>query len=93
MKLFGVHGESFEAGKDFPTEDIEFNSTPALDLATAKVTREIIGLRMQHGLAGPEIEGELKKRSDCPLHMGRYQVHNYPPGGDQFLLADSLPFR
>lgn len=76
MKLFNVHGDFFADGKDFPTQDIEFNSTPALDLATAKVTREIVDLRMQHGLAGPAIEEALKKRGDCPLQMGRYQVHN-----------------
>lgn len=76
MKLFNVQGDFFPEGQDFPTQDIEFNSTPALDLATAKVTREIIGLRMENGLSGPGIENALKQRSDCPLQMGRYQVHN-----------------
>lgn len=76
MKLFGVQGDFFDEGKASPTQDIEFNSTPALDLATAKVTKEIIGLRMANGLAGPDIENALKQRSDCPLQMGRYQVHN-----------------
>ncbi|MCJ1390109.1 hypothetical protein MMC18_009096 [Xylographa bjoerkii] len=44
MKVFGVVGEMFEDGKECPTQDIEFNSTPALDLADAKTTREIIDL-------------------------------------------------
>lgn len=74
MKLFGVKGEMFDAGADTPTQDIEFNSTPALDLATAKVTREIVDLRMCHGLYGEAIEKEVKKRDDAELQMGRYQV-------------------
>ena len=49
MKVFNVKGDMFDAGKDCPTQDIEFNSTPALDLATAKVTREIIDLRIKYG--------------------------------------------
>jgi len=76
MKLFDVHGDFLEAGKDFPTQDIEFNSTPALDLANAKVTKEIIGLRMQHGLHGKAIEDAVAKRDDVALQMGRYQVRN-----------------
>ena len=42
MKIFGVLGEMFPDGADCPTQDIEFNSTPALDLADAKTTKEII---------------------------------------------------
>lgn len=49
MKVFNVPGEMFEAGKDVPTHDIEFNSTPALDLADAKTTKEIIDLRIKYG--------------------------------------------
>jgi len=49
MKVFNVKGDMFDVGKDYPTQDIEFNSTPALDLATAKVTREIIDLRIKYG--------------------------------------------
>lgn len=36
VKVFNVQGEMFDAGKDFPTQDIEFNSTPALDLCGHK---------------------------------------------------------
>lgn len=74
MKLFGVKGDMFEAGASTDTQDIEFNSTPALDLATAKVTREIVDLRMANGLFGEDIEREIKKRDDAELQMGRYQV-------------------
>lgn len=47
MKVFNVQGEMFDIGKDYPTQDIEFNSTPALDLADAKTTKEIIDLRIK----------------------------------------------
>ena len=47
MKVFDVHGDFFDESKDIPTQDIEFNSTPALDLANARVTREIIDLRIK----------------------------------------------
>ncbi|EPE36826.1 Heme-dependent catalase-like protein [Glarea lozoyensis ATCC 20868] len=55
IKVFKVDGEMFEAGKDFPTHDIEFNSTPALDLADAKTTREIVDLRIKYGKARDEV--------------------------------------
>jgi len=44
MNPFNVIGDMFETGASYPTHGIEFNSTPALDLADAKTTREIIGL-------------------------------------------------
>jgi hypothetical protein len=47
MKVFGVHGDFFDEGKDIPTQDIEFNSTPAPDLANARVTQEIVDLRIK----------------------------------------------
>jgi hypothetical protein len=39
MKLINVTGDMFETGSSYPTKDIEFNPTPALDLADAKTTR------------------------------------------------------
>jgi hypothetical protein len=47
MKVFDVHGDFFDEDKDIPTQDIEFNLAPAFDLANARVTREIIGLRIK----------------------------------------------
>lgn len=47
MKMFNVQGDMFEAGQGWPTHDIEFNGTPALDLADAKTTKEIIHLRIK----------------------------------------------
>lgn len=48
MKVFNVEGEMFDAGKDLPTQDIEVNSTPAIDLADAKTTREVLELRIKY---------------------------------------------
>ena len=78
MKVFNVkdHGPRFPSGADLTTQDIEFNSTPALDLADAKTTHEIIALRVQHGPGTPEIYKEFEKRADCPLQKARDQVRN-----------------
>jgi hypothetical protein len=76
MKVFDVHGELFDAGKDIPTQDIEFNSTPALDLATARVTREIIDLRIKYGNNQPELYKHLEARPDTDLQKFRDQVRN-----------------
>ena len=76
MKVFDVHGEFFDAGKDIPTQDIEFNSTPALDLANAKVTREIIDLRIKYGNNQPELYKQLDARKDAELQKARDTVRN-----------------
>ncbi|KAA6410379.1 MAG: heme-dependent catalase [Lasallia pustulata] len=60
MKVFNVEGEMFDAGKDLPTQDIEVNSTPAIDLADAKTTRE------KH----------LEARPDTDLQKARDTVRN-----------------
>ena len=76
MKVFNVHGDMFEAGAACPTQDIEFNSTAALDLADAKTTREIIGLRIAHGADEKSLHKELDARPDKELQSARYQVRN-----------------
>ncbi|KAL9084190.1 MAG: hypothetical protein Q9165_008176 [Trypethelium subeluteriae] len=76
MKIFNVHGDMFDVGKDIPTQDIEFNSTPAIDLANAKVTREIIGLRIAHGNDKAKLYEELEKRDDTELQKARDGVRN-----------------
>ena len=76
MKVFNVNGDFLEAGKDFPTQDIEFNSTPALDLATAKVTREIIDLRIKYGHDQKELYKHLEARNDTELQTARDKVKN-----------------
>ncbi|KAJ9665069.1 hypothetical protein H2201_004729 [Coniosporium apollinis] len=78
MKLFGVHGDKFPSptGSDLPTQDIEFNSTPALDLTDAKTTREIIDLRIAYGGNQPELYRKLEQRPDTELQKARDQVRN-----------------
>lgn len=76
MKVFNVSGEMFERGKDFDTQDIEFNSTPALDLADAKTTRDIIDLRIKYGNDPKELYKHLEARKDTALQKGRDQVRN-----------------
>ncbi len=76
MKVLNVHGEMFDAGKDYPTQDIEFNSTPALDLANAKTTREIIDLRIKYGSNQPELYKHLEARDDTDLQKYRDKVRN-----------------
>jgi hypothetical protein len=49
IEVFNVSGEKFEPGKDLNTQDIEFNSAAAIDLAHAKTTKEIISLRIKYG--------------------------------------------
>lgn len=76
MKVFNVQGEMFDAGKDFPTQDIEFNSTPALDLADAKTTKEILDLRLKYGYNTKEQDSKIEERSDKELQQARNQVPN-----------------
>ncbi|KAK3939400.1 putative catalase protein [Diplogelasinospora grovesii] len=77
MKLFGVSGDFYPGpGTECHTQDIEFNSTPMLELSDAKTTREIFDMRMKHGMSGSEMEASLLKRPDRTLQLGRYQVHN-----------------
>ena len=75
MKVFNVPGEMFEVNT-VPTQDIEFNSTPALDLADAKTTREIIDLRIKYGGDQKELYKHLEARKDTELQKGRDQVRN-----------------
>ncbi|MCJ1298907.1 hypothetical protein MMC08_001698 [Hypocenomyce scalaris] len=76
IKVFNVKGEMFDSGKDIPTHDIEFNSTPALDLADAKTTREIIDLRINYGTDQTELYKHLEARPDTDLQKARDKVRN-----------------
>jgi hypothetical protein len=77
MKIFNVQGDFYEAGKDTPTQDIEFNNTPVIELANAKVTREIFDIRLKHGLLPNDgMKAALKKRDDTELQMARFEVPN-----------------
>ena len=66
----------FDSGKDIPTQDIEFNSTPAIDLADAKTTREIIDLRIKYGGNKVELNKHLDARKDAKLRKARDSVQN-----------------
>jgi hypothetical protein len=66
----------FEAGKDFPTQDIEFNSAPAIELADAKTTREIFELRVNCGADKKELYKHLEARDDAELQKARDEVPN-----------------
>ena len=74
MKIFHVPGEMFDATKT--AQDIEFNSTPAIDLADAKTTREIIDLRLKYGHDKAELDKYLDARKDKELQKGRDEVRN-----------------
>lgn len=76
MKVFNVKGEKFDLGNDYPTQDIEFNSTPALDLADAKTAKEIVDLRIKHVNNMDALKAALNERDDAPLQMARYQTPN-----------------
>ncbi|KAM3420670.1 hypothetical protein BST61_g3925 [Cercospora zeina] len=81
IKLFNVQGDFFPTGGDVPhpqTQDIEFNSTPAIELADAKTTREIFDIRMGLGtlLETTEMDQELERRNDTELQKGRFRVPN-----------------
>ena len=74
MKVFNVPGEMMDPTKT--AQDIEFNSTPALDLADAKTTKEIISLRINHGNNKPELYKHLEARPDTDLQKYRDTVRN-----------------
>ncbi|GKU05896.1 heme-dependent catalase [Fusarium langsethiae] len=60
MKVFNFKGDMFEADKDFPTQDIEFNGTPALNLANAKTTKEILDLGLKYGYNTKEQDEKIE---------------------------------
>ena len=66
----------FDAGKGIPTQDIEFNSTPAIELADAKTTREIFDLRIKYGGNKSELDKHLEARKDTELQKARDSVQN-----------------
>jgi hypothetical protein len=76
MKVFNVQGEMFDIGKDYPTQDLEFNSTPALDLTDAKTTEEIIDLRIKYGGNPKDLYKHLEARKYTDLQKARDQVRN-----------------
>ncbi|RDW60734.1 hypothetical protein BP6252_12117 [Coleophoma cylindrospora] len=76
MKIFHATGEMFDEGKSFDTPDIEFNSTPALDLADSKTTKEIIDLRIKYGGNQKELYHHLEAQKHTLLKKTRGEVRN-----------------
>ncbi|KAI8960764.1 catalase-like domain-containing protein [Daldinia sp. FL1419] len=76
MKIFNVNGEMFDAGRDYSTQDIEFNSIPAIELADAKTTREILGIRLLYDSDTKEVYRQLKERPDYELQKSRDKAPN-----------------
>ncbi|KAN0108115.1 Catalase-like domain containing protein [Hyaloscypha variabilis] len=71
MKVFNVKGDMFEVGKGIPTQDIEFNSAPALEIADAKTTKEILGLRVKYAqdeVRNSHLEELFEETVDLDLH-------------------------
>lgn len=66
----------FDAGKECPTRDIEFNSAPAIELADAKTTKEIFQLRLKYGDDKRELYKHLNARQDAELQTARDKLRN-----------------
>lgn len=92
MKVFNVEGDMFPAGKDTATQDFEFNSTPALDLADAKTTNEIFDLRLKHGYNTDQELKAVEQRSDAELQKARNQVFNSRLEGITFYSQTAFRF-
>jgi hypothetical protein len=72
LKIFNVPGKKLRPdGKDPQTQDIEFNSSPVLELGNATTCRDIIALRLEHGHDPSKLDAELKKRKDYEIQDGR----------------------
>ncbi|KAH7125747.1 hypothetical protein B0J11DRAFT_529157 [Dendryphion nanum] len=78
IKLFNIHDKMLPEGESLSltVQDIEFNSTPALDLADAKTTREIIAIHLKHGQDQKELYKYLSSRNDTSLQTARDKVRN-----------------
>lgn len=61
---------------DFTDDTCRFNSTPVLEFADAKTTKEILELRINHGDSKSDYYKELDKRKDSSLQKARDQVYN-----------------
>lgn len=92
MKIFNVRGDMFDAGKDFPTQDIEFNSTPAIELADAKTAKEIFDIRLRHSYDSAKMAPELEARPDTELQKARDQVPNHHLESTEFYSQAAFRF-
>ncbi|KAJ3958156.1 hypothetical protein N0V92_005257 [Colletotrichum tropicale] len=66
-----VKGKFIVQSKECPTQDIEFNSAPAIELADAKTTKEIFQLRLKYGDDRKELYKHLNARQNSELQTAR----------------------
>lgn len=59
-----MHGKISDAGAVYPTQGIEFNSTPVLDFAGTNTNCEIIDLSTKYGNDQSELCKHLEARKD-----------------------------
>lgn len=85
-----MHGAFLPAGEGIPTQDIEFNSTPALGQADAKTTREIIDLRIKYGNNQLELYKHLEQSPDTDLQKYKGYRSQHSPGVHQAVLIDCI---
>ncbi|KAF2184483.1 hypothetical protein K469DRAFT_739491 [Zopfia rhizophila CBS 207.26] len=76
LDLFDVNGTFFPAGLLPPHPRHQIQLYPALDLADAKTTREIIDLKFKYGGHQTELYKHLKTKRNIDLHKARDQVCN-----------------
>ena len=71
-----MNGKIFEAGEKLglSTQDIEFSSTPALDLADAKTTKGTTNLRTKYDGDHKGLYKNLEAREDTELQKAKDQV-------------------
>lgn len=81
MKVFDVQGKMFNARKEYPTQDIEFNNKPALELADAKTTKDIFDICIKYSGDKKELYRQLEARDDIELHATRLLRYESPGKG------------
>lgn len=83
LKLFDVSssGEMYPTGAHLPTQDLEFNSTPVIELADARTTKEIFQLRLAYYHDQDKLNAKYEEREDADLQKARDQVPNTPLQG------------
>lgn len=75
FKVFNVEGPKLRPdGKDPRTQDFEFNSASTIELANAKICRDIMAMRLKLGSCPADLDAELKKRDDYDVQDARNHI-------------------
>jgi hypothetical protein len=78
MKIFNVEGPKLQSdGQDSKTQDIEFNSAPAIELGQATVCRDIFSLRFKY-TDPKKLDDALALRDDYEVQDSRNHIPNQP---------------